>query len=97
MRGFSTLGPPAASHFQALPDTVAGVFAAIFQHASAPVFDGVVLAALLITATAGAMRRWATEEDWQARYISADALKVGATLSFSLLVSAIAAILPDDS
>ncbi len=88
---------PAASHFQALPDTVAGVFAAIFQHASAPVFDGVVLAALLITATAGAMRRWATEEDWQARYISADALKVGATLSFSLLVLAIAAILPDDS
>jgi hypothetical protein len=88
---------PAASHFQALPEVVAGVFAAIFQHASAPVFDGVVLAALLITAAAGAMRRWMTEEDWQARYISADALKVGATLSFSLLVLAMSAVLSDDS
>jgi hypothetical protein len=88
---------PAASHFQALPDVVAGVFAAIFQNASAPVFDGVVLAALLIAAVAGAMRRWTTEEDWQARYISPDALKVGITLSLSVLVLAVAALLPDDS
>jgi hypothetical protein len=88
---------PAASHFQALPDGVAGVFAAIFQHASAPVFDGLVLVGLLVTAVAGTMRPWKTEEDWQARYISQDAVRVGGTLSLSLLVVAIAAILPDDS
>ena len=89
---------PAASHFQALPDAVSGAFAAMFQQASAPVFDAVVLAALLATAAAGAMRRWDAEEDvWQARYISADAVKVGAGLGAGLLVLAIAAILPDDS
>lgn len=89
---------PAASHFQALPDAVAGAFAAMFQHASAPVFDAVVLAALLATAAAGAVRRWDAEEDvWQARYISTDAVKVGGGLAAGLLVLAIAAILPDDS
>jgi hypothetical protein len=88
---------PAASHFQALPDTVVDAFAAMFQHASAPVFDAVVLAVLLTTAGVGALRRWKTEEDWQARYISTDALKVGGTLGFGVLVLAIAAILPNDS
>ncbi|HSU13770.1 hypothetical protein [Longimicrobium sp.] len=89
---------PAASHFQALPDAVAGAFAAMFQHASAPVFDAVVLAALLTTAAVGAMwRREAEEDAWQARYISVEALKVGAALGFGLLVLVIAANLPDDS
>jgi hypothetical protein len=88
---------PAASHFQALPDAVAGAFSALFQHASAPVFDAVVLAALLTTAAVGAMRRWKTEEDWQVRYISADALKVGGALSIGLLVLVGAAVFSDDS
>lgn len=89
---------PAASHFQALPDGLAGAFAAIFQHASAPVFDAVILAALLTTAALGAIRGWEAEEDaWPARYISHDALKVGFGLSLGLLVLVIAATLPEDS
>jgi hypothetical protein len=89
---------PAASHFQALPDAVAGAFAAMFQYASAPVFDGVVLVALLTTAAVGAMRRWKAEEDvWEARYISGDALKVGVALGLGLLVLVVAANLPNDS
>lgn len=86
---------PAASHFQALPDVIANAAATIFQHASAPVFDAVVLAFLLIVAALG-MMRWeeALDVKWDWQYLSKDAAAVGGALGVSVLILVAAALLP---
>jgi hypothetical protein len=89
---------PAASHFQALPDVIASAAATIFQHASAPVFDAVVIALLLPVAAVGTM--WwgkALDDEFEWRYLSKDAAMVGGALGFGLLFLVIAALSPDDA
>jgi hypothetical protein len=86
---------PAASHLQALPDVIANPAATVFQHASAPVFDAVILALLLIVAAVGTMRRGEVlDARWDWQYLSADAAKVGGALGFSVVILLIAALLP---
>jgi hypothetical protein len=84
-------------HFGALPHSVADLFASVFQHVGAPVFDAVLLQGVLATAVVGAMRRWKVEDDaWRARYFSKDALVVGGALSFGLLLVVLAAMAPSE-
>jgi|GEM_PF-4635540 len=90
---------PAASHFQALPDGFADALASIFKNVSAPVFDALILIALVPFGAVSMMRRAEVEEGkvWKAQDLGSNAWEIARALAGGVGPVMFAAILPRDS